>query len=250
MRCPAAPKAAESRSRGRGARPTRPGRQRGRRRAGEVKALLLGRLAKEEAAPPFVFDAGCDPVELQQQGLEGIALSDPRPLAGGPLLLRRPEPRRPPPALTGLPRRHGPKMKCADPSTWPEPSSTEVHVRGHRLRGGARARPGEPGRTCIRRVRAHERRGSRGPSPVVVRGTLRCWWRSSGSAARLAPPLAARAVAVVAHGPGEPELDLLRRAYVRRFDPEHTFRLLKRTLRWPTPRVRHLGQADRWTWLG
>jgi hypothetical protein len=35
-----------------------------------VKALLLGRLAKEEAAPPFVFDAGRDPVELQQ-GLEG-----------------------------------------------------------------------------------------------------------------------------------------------------------------------------------
>jgi hypothetical protein len=32
------------------------------------------------------------------------------------------------------------------------------------------------------------------------------------------------------HGPGEPELDLLWRAYVRRFDLEHTFRFFKQTL--------------------
>jgi hypothetical protein len=28
-----------------------------------------------------------------------------------------------PPTHIGRPRRHGPKMKCADPSTWPEPSA-------------------------------------------------------------------------------------------------------------------------------
>jgi len=39
------------------------------------------------------------------------------------------------------------------------------------------------------------------------------------------------------------------RAYVRRFDLEHTFRFLKQTLNWTLPRVRHPGQADRWTWL-
>jgi hypothetical protein len=52
-------------------------------------------------------------------------------------------------------------------------------------------------------------------------------------------------------GPGEeePDLDLLWRAYVRRFDLEHTFRFLKQTLGWTTPRVRHPEQADRWTWL-
>jgi hypothetical protein len=44
-------------------------------------------------------------------------------------------------------------------------------------------------------------------------------------------------------------LDLLWRAYVCRFDLEHTFRFLKQTLGWPTPRVRHPEQADLWTWL-
>src|SRR5262245_29722746 len=30
---------------------------------------------------------------------------------------------------------------------------------------------------------------------------------------------------------------------------EHTFRFVKQTLGWTTPRVRHPEQADRWTWL-
>ena len=44
-------------------------------------------------------------------------------------------------------------------------------------------------------------------------------------------------------------LDLLWRAYVRRFDLEHTLRFLKQSLGWTTPRVRHPEQADRGTWL-
>jgi len=51
------------------------------------------------------------------------------------------------------------------------------------------------------------------------------------------------------HDLGEPNLDLLWRTYVRRFDLEHTFRFLKQTLGWTTPRVLHPEQADRWTWL-
>jgi hypothetical protein len=47
----------------------------------------------------------------------------------------------------------------------------------------------------------------------------------------------------------EPDLGLLWRAYVRRFDLEHTFRFLKQALGWSTPRFRHPEQADRWTWL-
>ncbi len=50
------------------------------------------------------------------------------------------------------------------------------------------------------------------------------------------------------HGGGEPDLGLLWRSYVRRFDLEHTFRFLKQTLGWTTPRVRHPEQADRWSW--
>jgi hypothetical protein len=50
-------------------------------------------------------------------------------------------------------------------------------------------------------------------------------------------------------GPGTPDLEVLWRAYVRRFDLEHTIRFCKQTLGWTTPRVRHPEQAERWTWL-
>jgi len=86
----------------------------------QVKGLL-GRRAKGEAVSLFVFDAGYDPVKLQQ-GLEGcpcqilVRLRAGRRFYADPSLAG-------PPAHTGRPRRHGPKMKCKDPSTWPEPSA-------------------------------------------------------------------------------------------------------------------------------
>src|SRR5262249_7153155 len=43
-------------------------------------------------------------------------------------------------------------------------------------------------------------------------------------------------------------VDRLWRAYLRRFDIEHTFRLFKQTLGWTRPRVRDPQAADRWTW--
>jgi hypothetical protein len=43
------------------------------------------------------------------------------------------------------------------------------------------------------------------------------------------------------HGEGEADLDFLWRAYVRRFDLEHTIRFLKQTLGWTTPRLRVTG---------
>ena len=92
----------------------------------------------------------------------------------------------------------------------------------------------------------HATKGTRGPKPIV-RGTLVLvevsrlprqtrkpkhlwlWWQGPEGSA--------------------PDLALLWRAYVRRFDQEHTFRFLKQTLTWTTPRVRTPEQADRWTWL-
>ncbi|MFL1433165.1 transposase, partial [Nocardiopsis sp. frass1] len=44
-------------------------------------------------------------------------------------------------------------------------------------------------------------------------------------------------------------VDLIWRAFLRRFDLEHTFRLFKQTLGWTAPRVRSPEAADRWTWL-
>nr|BFE59973.1 hypothetical protein GCM10020063_044990 [Dactylosporangium thailandense] len=44
-------------------------------------------------------------------------------------------------------------------------------------------------------------------------------------------------------------VDLLWQAFLRRFDIEHTFRLLKQTLGWTVPKLRDPAAADRWTWL-
>ena len=53
------------------------------------------------------------------------------------------------------------------------------------------------------------------------------------------------------HGPAgtSPELALLWRAYVHRFDLEHTLRFSKQSLDWTTLRVRQPAAAERWTWL-
>lgn len=50
-------------------------------------------------------------------------------------------------------------------------------------------------------------------------------------------------------GAGEPDLDRCWRAYLRRFDIEHTFRFLKNTMGWTTPSLCTPEQADRWSWL-
>jgi hypothetical protein len=51
------------------------------------------------------------------------------------------------------------------------------------------------------------------------------------------------------HGPGAPDLAVVWRAYVRRFDLEHTARSVKQLLNWTVPRARSPEQSDRWTWL-
>jgi hypothetical protein len=60
-------------------------------------------------------------------------------------------------------------MKCADPSTWPEPSTQCIHARTPVTERYACAHLGED--ASDPKVCAHEGRGSRGPLPIVV-GTL------------------------------------------------------------------------------
>ena len=50
-------------------------------------------------------------------------------------------------------------------------------------------------------------------------------------------------------GPDTVDIDLAWRAYLRRFDIEHTYRFVKNTLGWTAPALRTPEQADRWTWL-
>jgi hypothetical protein len=208
--------------------------------AEQVKAFL-GRSPEEGVTPLFVFDAGYDPVKVQQ-GLEGtpcqilVRLRAGRCFRADPSLAG-------PPAHTGRPRRHGPKMKCKDPSTWPEPSAQytckDAGYGSVRVRAWARMHP---------KVRAHAGRGSRGPLPIMVGTLILVEVERLPRGERRREP---RVLWLWWHGPdGEaPNLGLLWRSYVRRFDLEHTFRFLKQSMGWTTPRVRHPEQADRWTWL-
>lgn len=50
-------------------------------------------------------------------------------------------------------------------------------------------------------------------------------------------------------GLDDAEVDLAWQAFLRRFDIQHTFRMLKQTLGWTTPKLRAPEAADRWTWL-
>src|SRR4051812_41857457 len=142
-------------------------------------------------------------------------------------------------ARIGRPRRHGAKFACADPATWWAPSAEHAAAHAQYGRVRVRAWAGVHAKT-----QNHPDRGSR-RTKRTVRGTLIpveverlprqtripkqlwLWWR----------------------GPGVPDLAVAWRAYVHRFDLEHTYRFLKQALNWATPRVRHPAQADRWTWL-
>jgi hypothetical protein len=203
--------------------------------AAQVKALVDRLPENEDAVPLFVFDAGYDPVQVQQ-GLEGGGVQTLVRLRAGRCFYADPVG---PPAKTGRPRRHGPKLDTKDPETWPEPS-VEHHCEdpGYgavRVRAWAKLHP---------KTQDHSTRGTRRPRPIV-RGTL-----VLVEVSRLPRPTREpRKLWLWWAGSGEPDLDLLWRAYVRRFDLEHTFRFLKQTLGWTVPRVRHPEQADRWSWL-
>ena len=88
----------------------------------------------------------------------------------------------------------------------------------------------------------HPTRGTKRPRPIV-RGTL-IRVQVSRIPARTRPP---KVLWLWWQGPGTPDLEVLWRADMRRFDLEHTIRFGKQTLGWTTPRVRHPEQAERWT---
>ncbi len=203
----------------------------------EQVGALLGRLPPSDRAPLLVFDVGYDSAQLTQ-ALDG---------ARAAILVRLRADRcfdaDPPPAVPspkgGRPRRHGAKFDCASPETWPAPAAehaVEDEQYGRvRVRAWAGLHP---------KQQAHPNRGTRKPRPLV-RGTV-----VLVEVDRLpARPSKPRVLWLWWAGPGAPDLDVLWRAYVRRFDLEHTLRFAKQGLGWTTPRVRHPEQADRWTWL-
>ena len=199
---------------------------------------LVGLLPSDREMPLFVFDAGYDPIAIGHD-LSGCRaevlcrIRDDRVFyADAPARPNRP------PESGGRPPRHGKRWKCSDPKSWPEPSA--------RL---AAADPRHGTVTVTAWHGMHPRLSGRGhwsglDRPPIVKGsvirvdvehlpkpssrakkTLWLWWS----------------------GEGEPDLDRCWRAYLRRFDIEHTFRHVKQTFGWTTPKLATPEQADRWT---
>jgi hypothetical protein len=201
---------------------------------------LIALLPGGDEIPMFVFDAGYDPIaigyELASARVQVLCrIRDDRVFhAAAP-----PHPNRP--ARTGgRPPRHGPRFKCSDASTWTEPADhlvttdprygtvtvtawNDLHPRlGCRGHWSGHHTPPIVNGTVIRVDVEHL------PKPTArAKKTLWLWWS----------------------GPDHPDLDLCWRAYLRRFDIEHTFRFAKSTLGWTTPSVCTPAQADRWTSL-
>ncbi len=202
----------------------------------QVKDLLRRQPGTRGAVPLFVFDAGYDPVKLQR-GLEGHRAHVLVRLHSNRAFYADPEEVEPRPV--GRPRRHGKKFALPDAETWPEPAREHRCLTGNYGQVRVRAWSGLHPKT--RRI--GERYGcERAP---VVRGTVVLVEVGKLPRQTRKP----KKLWLWYSGEGEPDLDLLWRAYVRRFDLEHTIRFLKQTLGWTAPRVRHPEQADRWTWL-
>jgi hypothetical protein len=203
----------------------------------EQVGALVARLTASAAVPLFVFDAGYDSAQLTQ-GFADVAAAILVRLRADRCFYADPPPASPSPK-GGRPRRHGAKFACADPATWPPPTAEH------------RAEDGQYGTVRVRawgglhpKQQEHPGRGTRKARPLL-RGTVVLVEVERLPRQTRAP----RALWLWWAGPGEPDLDVLWRAYVRRFDLEHTLRFCKQTLGWTTPRVRHPEQADRWTWL-
>jgi hypothetical protein len=147
-----------------------------------------------------------------------------------------------PPGKIGRPPKRGAHFKFGDEATWPAPAITtttdttrygqavarswdRLHPLLSRRSAWADYPEGELPRVqgTVIRLQVDHLPGDRDPKPVWL------WWSRVGASPA--------------------DVDRLWRAFLRRFDLEHTFRLLKQTLGWTAPKLRDPTAADRWTWL-
>ncbi|MGW0537886.1 NF041680 family putative transposase [Streptomyces sp. NPDC003032] len=156
-------------------------------------------------------------------------------------VMRRPTPPRVYDPKGGRPPKHGGEFVFGDPATWG--TEQAVTITDTRLYGTATARAWD--RLHPRLTRRAAWIDHDGPLPLIEGTVIRLaverlpsggvnkpvwlWW--SGTDATGA------------------DVDRCWQSFLRRFDLEHTFRMLKQTLGWVRPRLRSSAAADRWTWL-
>jgi hypothetical protein len=204
---------------------------------GQVRQVAAG-LDGSGPVPWFVFDAGSayDPATLTH-GLAGDRVQVLIRLRKNRRFFRDPLPRDSP---IGRPRRHGPGFGLKDEATWGTPDAChhvsdrvygQVSVQawsGLHPRITRRGRWAGPGPVPIVRGWVIRVEVTQMPKPGPVKhSVLWLWWA----------------------GPPEtiPDLAVAWRAYVHRFDIEHTIRFAKTTLGWTIPALRTPEQATRWT---
>ncbi|MGW3186220.1 NF041680 family putative transposase [Kitasatospora sp. NPDC001119] len=142
----------------------------------------------------------------------------------------------------GRPRKHGGVLTFAKPDTWHQP---DVTTATDTTRYGTAE--------TIAWDRMHPRLTHRGPwldhaeeELPVLHGTLIRLKVERLPGDRNPKPVWLWCSATAATGA---DVNRWWQSFLRRFDLEHTFRLMKQTLGWTAPKVRHADTADLWTWL-
>jgi hypothetical protein len=156
-------------------------------------------------------------------------------------VLRRAAPPWVPRPHGGRKPRHGGEFVFGDPATWGDPDVTTVSET--RLYGAASARSWD--RLHPRLTHRSSWVAETGRLPIIEGTVIRLQVDHLPSGAIPKPVwLWYSDVDLDAA-----DVDRLWQAFLRRFDIEHTFRLLKQTLGWTCPKIRTPQAADRWTWL-
>ncbi|MFD7030263.1 NF041680 family putative transposase [Streptomyces sp. NPDC059917] len=145
------------------------------------------------------------------------------------------------PPQGGRPPKHGGQFVFGDPATWGE--VTAVTQTSTTRYGTATAQAWDRLHPRLTRRAAwidHE-----GPLPIIAGTVIRLRVEKLPSGGVNKP------VWLWWSGTGTTPDDVNRcwQSFLRRFDLEHTFRLLKQTLGWTRPRLRSSDAADRWTWI-
>jgi hypothetical protein len=199
------------------------------------------RAAGEARVPLYELDAGYDEAPLTwdlRHHLDRVQVLVR--LRNDRVFYRDPPPRAP--GKAGRPRIHGSgtdRFKCKDPATWGTPDAElglddenygQVSVMswsGLHPKLFCRGRFSGFAKPPVIRFRLVRVTVTRLPNGRAVPGPLWLWWA----------------------GPGEPDLDLIWRSYLHRFDAEHAYRFAKHGLGWDKAALRHPEQVTRWTWI-
>lgn len=149
------------------------------------------------------------------------------------------------PPQGGRPPKHGGEFVFGDPATWGEAAAVTSTTTERYGTATATATAQAWDRLHPRLTRRAAWGNHDGPLPIIEGTVIRLtvaklpsggvnkpvwlWWSGTGATPE--------------------DVDRCWQAFLRRFDVEHTFRLLKQTLDWTRPRLRDSAAADRWTWL-